>query len=58
MPEGWLVPTAAGEMVADYISAVYVHGRPFGAFAIAQAIDVATGAYDEAIYAGYLPEDD
>jgi hypothetical protein len=58
MTETWLAATYAGEMVADYISAVFVDGHPFGAFAIARAPNVTTGEFDEAIYAGPLPESD
>jgi hypothetical protein len=34
-PQVWLVPTNAGMMVADYLSAVFVNGKPYGAFALA-----------------------
>jgi hypothetical protein len=58
MPEGSLVPTFAGEMVADYISAIFVHGKPFGAFALAaRPPDPSTGLFDEAIYAVDLADD-
>jgi hypothetical protein len=57
MPEGNLVFTNAGEMVADYISAVFVNDKPFGAFAIAGPINPSTGAYNEAIYATGLGDD-
>jgi hypothetical protein len=56
MPESWLVTTYAGEMVADYISAVFVDGKPYGAFALAQAPNPKTGTFNEAIYVGRLPE--
>jgi hypothetical protein len=56
MAQSWLVPTFAGEMVADYISAVFVDGKPYGAFAIAQPPNSKTGQFDEAIYATKLPE--
>jgi hypothetical protein len=56
MDEIWLAYTYAGEMVADYISAVFVDGRPLGAFAIARAPNTTTGAFDEAIYSIALPE--
>jgi len=56
MPEGSLVFTYAGEMVADYISAVFVSGKPFGAFALTRPIDSNTGLYNEAIYATALDE--
>lgn len=58
MTETWLAATYAGEMVADYISAVFVDGHPFGAFAIAHIPNATTGAFDEAIYAVALPEAD
>lgn len=51
MPEAWLVPTFAGEMVADYISAVFVNGVPYSAFALARPPDPVTGRFEEAIYA-------
>lgn len=57
MLETWLVPTFAGEMVADYISAVFVDGKPQSAFAIAKRPNAKTGLFDEAIYAVKLPED-
>ena len=57
MLETWLVPTFAGEMVADYISAVFVNGKPYGAFAIARPPNRKTGRFDEAIYAVKLPKD-
>jgi hypothetical protein len=50
MAQGWLAFTYAGEMVADYISAVFVNGKPYGAFAIAHAPDPISGLFDEAIY--------
>jgi hypothetical protein len=56
MMESWLAPTFAGEMVANYNSAVFVDGKPHGAFAIARQPDPKTGKLDEAIYAGKLPE--
>ena len=56
MMESWLVPTFAGEMVANYNSAVFVDGKPHGAFAIARPPDAKTGKFDEAIYAVELPE--
>jgi len=56
MMETWLVPTFAGEMVANYNSAVFVDGKPHGAFAIARPPDPNTGKFDEAIYAADLPE--
>lgn len=56
MPEASLVLTNAGEMVADYISAVFVDGEPFGAFALARPIDSNTGLYNEAIYATGLDD--
>jgi hypothetical protein len=56
MMESWLVPTFAGEMVANYNSAVFVDGKPHGAFAIARSPDPKTGKFDEAIYAVELPE--
>jgi hypothetical protein len=55
MMESWLVPTYAGEMVANYNSAVFVDGKPHGAFAIARPPDPQTGKFDEAIYAAELP---
>jgi hypothetical protein len=57
MAESWLVPTDAGEMVADYISAVFVNGKPYGAFAIARAPDPMTGSFYEATYAGHLRDE-
>ena len=57
MMETWLAPTYAGEMVANYNSAVFVDGKPHGAFALACPPDPKTGKYDEAIYAGALAED-
>jgi hypothetical protein len=48
-PQIWLVPTTAGQMVADYISAVFVNGKPYGAFAIAQQ-PPSVGVFNEAIY--------
>ena len=56
MMESWLVPTSAGEMVANVNSAVFVDGKPHGAFAIARPPDPKTGKFDEAIYATELPE--
>lgn len=56
MMESWLVPTFAGEMVANYNSAVFVDGKPHGAFAIARPPDPKTGRFDEAIYAVRLPK--
>ena len=56
MMESWLVPTFAGEMVANYNSAVFVDGKPHGAFALARPPDPNTGKFDEAIYATELPE--
>jgi hypothetical protein len=56
MMESWLVPTSAGEMVANYNSAVFVDGEPHGAFAIARPPDPKTGKFDEAIYAVELQE--
>jgi hypothetical protein len=55
MMESWLAPTYAGEMVANYNSAVFVDGKPHGAFAIARPPDPRTGRFDEAIYAVELP---
>jgi hypothetical protein len=52
-----IVPTGPGEMVADYISAVFVDGQPYGAFAIARSPDSKTGAFNEAIYATKLREE-
>jgi hypothetical protein len=57
MLETSLVPTFAGEMVADYISAVFVDGKPYSAFAIAHPPNRKTGRFDEAIYAVKLPKD-
>ncbi len=56
MIESWLAPTFAGEMVANYNSAVFVDGKPHGAFVIARPPDPKTGQLDEAIYAGELLE--
>jgi hypothetical protein len=56
MLQTWLASTYAGQMVADYITAVFFDDQPFGAFAIAHAPDAKTGALDEAIYAVQLPE--
>jgi hypothetical protein len=56
MAQTWLVPTSAGEMVADYGSAVFVEGKPYGAFAIAGPPDPKTGVFNEAIYTAELPE--
>jgi hypothetical protein len=56
MMESWLVPTFAGEMVANYNSAVFVDGKPHGAFAIARPPDPTTGKFHEAIYAVELSE--
>jgi len=56
MMESWLVPTFAGEMVANYNSAVFVDGKPHGAFAIARPPNPKTGKFDEAIYAADLEE--
>jgi len=49
MSQNWLVPTYAGPMVAGYISAGFVDGEPYGAFALAKPLD--RGRFDEAIYA-------
>jgi len=57
MKETWLAPTIAGEMVANYNSAVFVEGKPHGAFALACPPNRKTGQYDEAIYAGELAGD-
>jgi hypothetical protein len=57
MLETWLVPTFAGEMAADYISAVLVDGKPNTAFATARAPNRKTGQFDEAIYTVRLPEE-
>ena len=56
MMESWLVPTSAGEMVANYNSAVFVHGQPYGAFAIARSPNPKTGRFHEAIYVRRLAE--
>jgi hypothetical protein len=56
MLQTWLASTYAGQMVADYISAVFIHDKPYGAFAIARPPNAKTGALDEAIYAVKLPE--
>lgn len=56
MLETWLAPTFAGPMVANYSSAVFVDGQPYGAFAIAHRPDPKTGKLDEAIYATELPD--
>jgi hypothetical protein len=56
MMESWLVPTYAGEMVADYSSVAFVGGNPFSAFAIARPPNAKTGQFDEAIFAGKLRE--
>lgn len=56
MLQAWLVPTSAGNMVADYSSVVFVDGKPHGAFAIARPPDPKTGKLDEASYAATLPE--
>jgi hypothetical protein len=58
MEESWLVPTDAGEMVANYNSAVFVDGEPFGAFAIARPPNPQSGLFEEAAYAAMLPEAD
>lgn len=58
MMESWLVPTYAGEMVANYNSAVFVDGEPHAAFAVARPPGSRSGMFDEAIYAGKMPEDD
>ncbi|HEY5102895.1 MAG TPA: sialidase family protein [Steroidobacteraceae bacterium] len=55
LPQLWFVPTNAGQMVADYISAVFVNGHPFGSFAIALQ-PPASGTFNEAIYATPLPD--
>lgn len=55
--QSWLVQTAAGEMVADYLVPTLVDGDPFGAFAIARPPNATTGQFDEAIYAVKLPQD-
>jgi hypothetical protein len=57
MMESWLVPTSAGEMVANVNSAVFVDGKPHGAFAIARPPDPKTGKFGEAIYAVELPHE-
>jgi hypothetical protein len=44
----WLPSTTDGQMVGDYISTSYVHGRALGFFAVARA-NTPT-AFDEAIY--------
>jgi hypothetical protein len=54
MAQSWLVPTFAGEMVADVGTAVFVDGKPFGAFALARTPDPNTGTLDEAIYVAQL----
>jgi hypothetical protein len=57
MAQEWLAFTYAGEMVADYISAVFVNGKPFSAFAIAHEPDPISGLFDEAIYGVQLSEE-
>jgi hypothetical protein len=57
MAQEWLAFTYAGEMVADYISAVFVNGKPFSAFAIAHKPDPISGLFDEAIYGVQLSEE-
>lgn len=57
MLETWLAPTSSGPMVANYNSAVFVEGKPHGAFAVAHAPDPTTGKLDEAIYATKLPNE-
>jgi hypothetical protein len=37
-------------MVSDYLTVVFVHGQPFGAFALARMPNAQTGELDEAIY--------
>ena len=54
-PQVWLVPTNAGMMVADYLSAVFVNGKPYGAFALAPR-PPNMRVFNEAIYATKLPE--
>jgi hypothetical protein len=57
MMETWLVPTSAGEMVANYNSAVFVDEKPYGAFAIARSPNPKTGRFHEAIHAGRLADE-
>ena len=58
MMQTWLATTYAGQMVTDYLSPVFVHGKPWGAFALAHLPDSATGMLDEAIYAVKLSDDE
>lgn len=50
MLQTWLASTYAGQMVSDYLTVVFVHGQPFGAFALARMPNAQTGELDEAIY--------
>ena len=58
MMQTWLAATGAGQMVTDYLTPVFVHGEPWGAFALANPPDTATGMLDEAIYVVKLPDDE
>ena len=58
MMQTWLAKTFAGQMVTDYLTPVFVHGKPWGAFALANPPDTAKGVLDEAIYVVKLPDDE
>jgi hypothetical protein len=58
MMQTWLASTYAGQMVSDYLTVAFVHGQPFGTFALARAPNAQTGELDEAIYATPLPDNE
>ncbi len=47
----WLATTVAGQMVGNNISAIFVSGVPFSAYALAQPPNPKTGKLNEAIFA-------
>jgi hypothetical protein len=55
--QSWLALTRAGEIVADYLTPVFIEGRPYAAFALAQPPAPKTGLLNEAIYVTPLPGD-
>ncbi len=44
----WIAPSDNGQMVADYISASYTDGKPYGVFAV--ATPPSGGLLNEAMY--------
>ena len=53
MQVGWLPVSDNGPMVADYIGVSYVNSKPFGVFAVAQALNGTT--YNESMFTTKTP---